>query len=791
MFEDPLKAQEKPAPSDLVNKDSDSSTNSSSDSSSDPRTDSSSNTISNAEPAVPAMVIESIEDRWEIVGPLGVGGMSAVYKARHRVTGKISAVKVLLPEHKLRSQSLKRFEVEAKAISALDHAHIVHLSDCGTTSDGHLFIVMDFADGMSLAELLSQESKLPPNRALKIFQQIADALAHAHRRGIIHRDLKPNNIMLVKGQDFPDFVKVVDFGIAKVVHPDPETGESLSATVTGEVFGSPLYMSPEQYRGKQLDNRSDIYSMGCLMYETLTGNPPFIGENPLDTLYKHVTEEPKPFSLPDSNDVEISQLESIVFKCLAKDPAARYESMDALKADLARVAKKQPVSLRTSSGKSNPISRKVVIWSAVGVLLLIGIGEALMLTNKSPERAPEVPKAAAQWNGKTLAQLNEEIEKNPTADAYVERGEFYSYIKDQRPNAIADFSKAISLNPTFAEAYRERADALLLLNEFDKALKDIYHAIDLDPSYSTNYYTLARIHNAMGNYSAAAGDAKKGLSINPSDPAVMQELSFAYNLWGHHDDAIRTSDRLIKRRPNDSYALAYRGLYHLHRSDFEQALADTKKAVDLDPNQRMLYAFALEGAGKSAEADAQAAQALREETFPARAHRMRGEMLRYRGQFNEAIESYNAAIGLQPTYALGVIERGVTYFRLNQFKNALIDFDQASQLNLESSLALAWKALAEEKLGQHDAADRDIEKAMKAPTVTADVLANHAAIALERGNSALAKALAQQAVEMNPHHADAYAILAKLAKPGESEASKLAAKLKELRYPGSTPQIGW
>lgn len=767
MFEDPLKSQEK-----LVQPDGEA------------------EAVALSNSSVPAMVIESIEDRWEIVSPLGVGGMSAVYKARHRVTGKISAIKVLLPEHKLRSQSLKRFEVEAKAISALDHAHIVHLSDCGTTADGHLFIVMDFADGMSLAELLTKEAKLAPERALKIFQQIADALAHAHRRGIIHRDLKPSNIMLVKGQDFPDFVKVVDFGIAKVVHPDPETGESLSATVTGEVFGSPLYMSPEQYRGKQLDNRSDIYSLGCLMYETLTGNPPFIGENPLDTLYKHVTEEPAPFSFSGSNDADSKQLENIIFTCLAKDPTARYESMDALKADLDRVAQRQPVVGKSSNQKpGKSATKRVLLWGSLSALF-IASGLALMLGTVHPTKAPSVP-TPDEWNGKTLAQLNEEIEKYPTADAYFDRGEFYSYKKDQRPNAIADFTKAIELNPTYAEAYRERAGNLLMLNEFDKALKDSYRSIELDPNYSTNYYTLARIHNALGNYKAAAMDAKKGLSINPNDQAVHQELSFAYNLWGRHDEAIKTSNALIKKHPDDGYALAYRGLYHLHRSDFDEALADTEKAMQFDPRQRMLYAFALEGAGKHDEADAQANQALREETFPARAHRMRGEMLRYRGQFNEAIEEYSAAIALEPTYALGVIERGVTYFRLKQFKNALIDFDQATQLNPDWSLGLAWKALAEEKLGQHDNADRDIEKAMKAPTVTADVLANQAAIEVERGHFTEAKSLAEQAVKMNPYHADAYAILAKLAKPGDLESTNLASKLKELHYPGSTPQIGW
>ncbi|RTL41412.1 MAG: serine/threonine-protein kinase [Candidatus Melainabacteria bacterium] len=743
----------------------------------------------------PQLIIESIEDRWEIVEPLGVGGMSAVYKARHRVTGKVSAIKVLLPEHKLRPQSLKRFEVEAKAISALDHAHIVHLSDCGTTDDGHLFIVMDFADGRSLAELLSEENHLPTARAIKIFVQIADALAHAHRRGIVHRDLKPSNIMLVKDQDYPDYVKVVDFGIAKVVHPDPQSGESLSATVTGEVFGSPLYMSPEQYRGRQLDFRSDIYSMGCLMYETLVGRPPFIGENPLDTLYKHVTEQPEPLVIQGSDAYKTKQLEQVIFRCLEKDPQMRYESMDALKADLERFESNKPVTSTTGSGRHDR-GKKWLKYSIIGTLALAacfaGLIHFIESTPDDDDKESSAPESEqTDYNGKTLAQLNREIEAAPNADLYLERGKFYSYIKDQRPNAIADFTTAITMQPGFANAYRCRAEELLLLNDFPKAMADVQRAIQLAPKKYLNYYTLARIHNSLGNYSAAASDALKGLALKPHDQILMQELSFAYNLWGRHDEAIKVSDENISRNPDDAYALAYRGLYHFHRFEFEKALADTKAAVKLDWHDRMLYAFALDGVGNHSEADKQADQALKEETFPARAHRMRGELQRFRGKFENAIEEYSAAIALEPNYVPGIVQRGVSYFRINQLKNALVDFDQAAKLNPNYALALSWKALAEEKLGHHELADRDIENALKAPTVTADTFANRAAIELSRGNGSEAHSLAERAIRMNPYNSDSYAVLFRLAKPGTPEASLLAAKLKRMHYDGSTPQIGW
>jgi serine/threonine protein kinase/Tfp pilus assembly protein PilF len=741
--------------------------------------------------------LENIEERWEIVERLGVGGMSAVYKARHRLTGKICAIKVLLPEHKVRSQSLKRFEVEAKAISKLDHAHIVHLSDCGTTSDGHLFIVMDFADGISLADLLVNETRLDGSRALKIFQQISDALAHAHRRGIIHRDLKPSNIMLVTGQDFPDFVKVVDFGIAKVVHPDPDSGESLSATATGEVFGSPLYMSPEQYRGKQLDNRSDIYSMGCLMYETLTGNPPFIGDNPLDTLYKHVSEQPKPFNFPGSNDAVMKQMEGVVLNCLAKEPDQRYESMDALKADLDRVAQKEPVARKNRPGDQNGFrnSSWTKVSLAVAAAILAGIATAVVINTPNANIPSQHSQKTAEvdYNGKTLAQLNEEIEEQPSAALYLERGKFYSNIKDQRPNAIADYTQAISLNPNLREAYRERSDAHLMLNQFSEALSDINHAIKLDPRLPLGYYNLARIHNALENYRAAAIDARRGLGLQLDERSCLQELSYAYNGWRRYDDAIKISDKLINENGDDAYFLGYRSLYHLHRADFDKALADGEKAVDLDPRQRMLYAFALEGKGETEQADAEMAKAMQEETFPARAHRMRGELLRYRGQLNDAVEEYSAAIALEPTYAQGIMQRGVAYYRLNQFKNALIDFAKAADMNPGSALSLAWKAVAEEKLGKHMEADSDMEAAMHAPTVIGDVLANRAAINMMREKFPEAKSDATLALKMNPYNTDAIAVLEELArKSGRlDEAAKLKEKLSKYHHPGSTPQIGW
>jgi serine/threonine protein kinase len=219
--------------------------------------------------------------------------------------------------------SLQRFQQEAQAASTLKHPNIISVQDFGTTSDGEPFIVMDYIEGSSLAEEIEDYEYLPIDRSVRIFLQVADALVHAHSKGIVHRDLKPSNIILIVREGVHDHVNIVDFGIAKMM---PQEGaEALNLTQTGEVFGSPLYMSPEQSRGEKLDARSDIYSMGCLMYETLTGRHAIAGENTMEVLYNHLNQVPEPMN---RGDIKIpTALEKIIFTALAKDPAQRFQSM--------------------------------------------------------------------------------------------------------------------------------------------------------------------------------------------------------------------------------------------------------------------------------------------------------------------------------------------------------------------------------------------------------------------------------------------------------------------------------
>lgn len=425
-------------------------------------------------PAKDPFIGTILNNTYQIQEVVGRGGMGVVYKARDILMERTVAIK-MLHAHLVQDQaSIQRFQQEARAASAINHPNVITAYDFGISETGQPYLIMDFLQGKSLSSTIDESKGLEIARAIHILAQTCDALHVAHTKGVIHRDLKPSNIMVVQNRDDSDFVKIVDFGIAKLL---PHSGkQSQNLTQTGELFGSPLYMSPEQFLGKVLDERTDIYAMGCVMYETLMGSPPFSGEHVLETMHKHIHELPQKFA-QRRPDLKIpAKLEAITMRALEKEPDARYQSMgelrDALLLTLDGARDTRSLGARLQSirsqlkraRKKNERVIRNIQYGCIGIVLLTILGAGIAYTLQGDKDT--------QW-----VNLRREAQ-----DCY-RRGQL------------------------------DKAEKKFL--EAGKVAKDLY-GVD-DPKYLDTLEKLAWIYEEQEKYAAARKLIKKVKSLTPED----------------------------------------------------------------------------------------------------------------------------------------------------------------------------------------------------------------------------------------------------------------------------------
>jgi len=341
------------------------------------------------------LVGSTLSERYLVTRKVGQGGMGAVYEATHTLIGKRVAVKVLLDKYAQREAIVTRLKQEAQLASSIRHEHIIDITDFGNTQDGRTFVVMEYLDGESLAELLARDTKLPEQRILRIISQAASALAAAHDKGIVHRDIKPENLFLLKRKEL-DFVKVVDFGISKSLRASDDENEPPRLTQTGMVLGTPLYMSPEQARGDDdLDHRVDVYALGVIMYEAATGRVPFAGGNYLSVISQVLNEEPKPLRelVPELSE----EFEAIVARTMAKDRNERYANAKALLNDLTALLDDPTRSTeraKITGPRRKALQRKVPgikvpVWIAAIALTVAAVVVIVTFTMGGPPAKPQ------------------------------------------------------------------------------------------------------------------------------------------------------------------------------------------------------------------------------------------------------------------------------------------------------------------------------------------------------------------------------------------------------------------
>ncbi len=331
-----------------------------------------------------SLVGRVFSDRYEILESIARGGMAEVFLALDRALNRRVAVKALFPEYAREPSFVERFRREAQSAANLNHPNIVAVYDWGQ-EDGTYFIVMEYVEGRSLRDILYASGTIKPDAALRLGADIASALDGAHAKGVVHRDIKPGNVIVTRNGE----VKVADFGIARA-------GTSDALTQAGSVMGTATYFSPEQAQGFDVDSRTDLYALGVVLYEMLTGTVPFTAESPVSVAYKHVREEATPVT--ERNPALSPEIERVVARAMAKDPNHRYQSAAELRDDLVRVRRGQSPNIA-------PVTAAVVAATAVGPQPSLIANQPTMIQQRV-NRHPNAEVVVAQSNtGRAIAAI--------------------------------------------------------------------------------------------------------------------------------------------------------------------------------------------------------------------------------------------------------------------------------------------------------------------------------------------------------------------------------------------------
>lgn len=616
------------------------------------------------EPFSPGSVIA---DKFQIKEKLGQGGMATVYRARQISLGRDVAIKVLHAHLNSDIDTIRRFDKEARAVGALKHHNLVGVVDNGII-DGRPYLIMDYIDGTQLTDLLERES-LPWDKFLSLADQLCAGLAHAHHHGVVHRDLKPSNIMLTEENGIQT-AKIVDFGIAK------STKEDLSdpLTHTGEIFGTTFYMSPEQCQGHPVDHRSDIYSLGCVFFQMLTGHMPFVGTSPISTVIKHLNDD-----VPSINRKDIPpHVQKVIDRALAKSPSERFQTVNEFASALHEPSIAERWRVRSSS---NDRGR----WNKIGAILMSVIviaagaffvgqqinGKATKHANADSANSFEslrdqADKAFDRQDYKAAIPLYEKLMQIQPDSTHSPQKLAVIYLSPKFQNiekAIALLNDAVKLDKSSAELYKARGDAYFSAHQYSKALADFTHALQLNPDAKNVLASRGKVFHQLRQDEDAIRDYTEYLNFSPDNPEILVDRAISRWSLNESDAALSDLNRALEVRPEYVPAYITRSAVFQKSNNYKDARRDALKALRLSPNNHV----AMNNLG----------------------------WIEYRsGNLVEARKILDKVIAISPRYAEAYSSRGDIRFDGADVKGAIDDYEHALALDRNNRSAITGKAYA-------------------------------------------------------------------------------------------------
>lgn len=686
---------------------------------------------------------QTLNQKYRIISELGSGSMGTVYLAEHIGLKKQIAIKVLRESMQVSEESLKRFQREGIAAGKFTHPGAIQIFDFDRSEDLTCFLAMEYVKGTTLKAMIQREGRVELETAVETTRQVLSVLDEAHREGIVHRDLKPENIMVLGNGDRS--IKVLDFGLSKLV--DLPGADSIQTQV-GRIMGSPRYMAPEQCSGGVVDHRIDLYAVGLILYEMISGDSPFPGENVTEIMMKRIADPAPLLSEKHPSLKAPADLVEFIKKALRRDPAERYQSagemieaLDAL--DYSRIAKYKPRRQKPAGGSSMArlivpalIGVFVIVAIAVGMILVApgdgdGGGDFSFVSARSPgSRSEEENRYVARLDEarsglrsheyvKALAAVEDAVHMGcADAEVYLLRGTIYRQ-RGELEMARADFDEALKMESAYAAAAAGLGWVLLDKGEAKEALAQFEKASQMDDGCAEALAGQGVAQFRLGDRPKAKALLESAIGIDSSLAIAHYYLGMTLIEDGALDEAVTA---FIQAKRHDTRALLpYLGLGEVYqrKGEFDKAELQFRDAMKLDASSlEALTALAvlLVDRERFSEAQPLLESGINRHPGTGQLHVLLGVAHEAAGRTSQAIDSLKKGIDLSPGDGDARTLLGILYHQRGELDEAVAQYQAATEADGSSALPFINEGLALSELGMYDDAADAFSKALTVDT---------------------------------------------------------------------------